>query len=252
MALDSDARVVVNKLGAILRVANALDADHLQKVRDVRLLREDEQWVLEVDGGGDLTLERLAALARADMLTEVFGSKVGFREAGGARREAGGCGAEESPQARARAVPEPRAVLARVQRARARGGLRPRQPAARAAQVRLHRGQQPRRVLHGAGGGAQERDRGGRHGARRRRAHSAAAAPAHLRARARDGRAALPGAHGRDPAAARRARRAPGAAGRPRRRGARRRLRASSRTRCCPRSRRSRSTPRGRSRCSRA
>jgi len=83
MALDSDARVLVNKLGAILRVANALDADHLQKVRGVRVLREDEQWVLEVDGGGDLTLERLAALARADMLTEVFGSKVGFREAGG-------------------------------------------------------------------------------------------------------------------------------------------------------------------------
>jgi exopolyphosphatase/guanosine-5'-triphosphate,3'-diphosphate pyrophosphatase len=80
MALDSDARVVVNKLGAILRVANALDADHLQKVRDVRVLREDDQWVLEVDGGGDLTLERLAALARADLLTEVFGRKIAFRE----------------------------------------------------------------------------------------------------------------------------------------------------------------------------
>jgi exopolyphosphatase/guanosine-5'-triphosphate,3'-diphosphate pyrophosphatase len=80
MALDSDARVVVNKLGAVLRVANALDADHLQKVRDVRVLREDDQWVLEVDGGGDLTLERLAALARADLLTEVFGRKVAFRE----------------------------------------------------------------------------------------------------------------------------------------------------------------------------
>jgi exopolyphosphatase/guanosine-5'-triphosphate,3'-diphosphate pyrophosphatase len=83
MALDSDARVLVNKLGAILRVANALDADHLQKVRAVKVLREDDQWVLEVDGGGDLTLERLAALARADMLTDVFGSKVGFRETGG-------------------------------------------------------------------------------------------------------------------------------------------------------------------------
>ncbi len=83
MALDSDARVVVNKLGAILRVANALDADHLQKVRDVRVAREDDQWVLEVEGGGDLTLERLAALARADLLTEVFGRKVAFREAGG-------------------------------------------------------------------------------------------------------------------------------------------------------------------------
>jgi exopolyphosphatase/guanosine-5'-triphosphate,3'-diphosphate pyrophosphatase len=80
MALDSGARVVVNKLGAILRVANALDADHLQKVREARVLREDDQWVLEVDGGGDLTLERLAALARADLLTEVFGRKVAFRE----------------------------------------------------------------------------------------------------------------------------------------------------------------------------
>jgi exopolyphosphatase/guanosine-5'-triphosphate,3'-diphosphate pyrophosphatase len=73
MALDSEARVIVNKLAAILRVANALDADHLQKIRDVRVLRENDH----------LTIERLAALARADLLTEVFGRKVAFREAGG-------------------------------------------------------------------------------------------------------------------------------------------------------------------------
>jgi exopolyphosphatase/guanosine-5'-triphosphate,3'-diphosphate pyrophosphatase len=83
MALDPHARVLVNKLAAILRVANALDADHLQKVREARVLREEDQWVLEVDGGGDLTIERLAALARADLLTEVFGRKVAFRESGG-------------------------------------------------------------------------------------------------------------------------------------------------------------------------
>lgn len=83
MALDSAARVEVNKLAAILRVANALDADHLQKVKAVKVLREDDHWVLEVEGGGDLTLERLAALARADLLTEVFGRRVSFREAGG-------------------------------------------------------------------------------------------------------------------------------------------------------------------------
>ena len=82
MALDSAARIVVSKLAAILRVANALDADHLQKIRDVRVLREGDHWVLEVDGAGDLTIERLAALARADLLTEVFGRKVSFREAG--------------------------------------------------------------------------------------------------------------------------------------------------------------------------
>jgi exopolyphosphatase/guanosine-5'-triphosphate,3'-diphosphate pyrophosphatase len=81
MALDRESRVIVNKLSAILRLANALDADHLQKVKDVRLLTEDGDWVLEVEGAGDLTMERLASLARADFLTEVFGRRVAFREA---------------------------------------------------------------------------------------------------------------------------------------------------------------------------
>jgi exopolyphosphatase/guanosine-5'-triphosphate,3'-diphosphate pyrophosphatase len=81
MALDSETRVVVNKLAAILRVANALDADHLQKVKDLRVVTEERGWVLEVDGAGDLTMERLATLARADLMTEVFGRKVAFREA---------------------------------------------------------------------------------------------------------------------------------------------------------------------------
>jgi exopolyphosphatase/guanosine-5'-triphosphate,3'-diphosphate pyrophosphatase len=80
MALDREARIDVNKLSAILRLANALDADHLQKVKDVRLLTEEGDWVLDVEGAGDLTMERLASLARADYLTEVFGRKVTFRE----------------------------------------------------------------------------------------------------------------------------------------------------------------------------
>jgi exopolyphosphatase/guanosine-5'-triphosphate,3'-diphosphate pyrophosphatase len=85
MALDAATRVVVNKLAAILRLANALDADHLQKVKDVRVLQEDDGFVLEVEGAGDLTMERLAALARADQLTDVFGRRVSFRESAGTR-----------------------------------------------------------------------------------------------------------------------------------------------------------------------
>jgi exopolyphosphatase/guanosine-5'-triphosphate,3'-diphosphate pyrophosphatase len=80
-ALDRDSRIVVNKLSAILRLANALDADHLQKVKDVRVIPEDSDWYLEVEGAGDLTMERLASLARADYMTEVFGRKILFREA---------------------------------------------------------------------------------------------------------------------------------------------------------------------------
>ena len=81
MALDRESRVVVNKLSAILRLANALDADHLQKVKDVRIVSEEGDWVLEVEGAGDLTMERLASLARGDFLVEVFGRKLAFREA---------------------------------------------------------------------------------------------------------------------------------------------------------------------------
>jgi len=81
MALDRDTRVVVNKLSAILRTANALDADHLQKVKDVKVVSEQGTWFLEVEGAGDLTMERLASLSRSDFLIEVFGQRISFREA---------------------------------------------------------------------------------------------------------------------------------------------------------------------------
>lgn len=81
-ALDRQDRVRVNKLAAILRVANALDAEHAQKVRDVKLLAEGDVWVLELSGSGDLTMERVGAAARADLFTDIFGRKLVLRGAG--------------------------------------------------------------------------------------------------------------------------------------------------------------------------
>jgi exopolyphosphatase/guanosine-5'-triphosphate,3'-diphosphate pyrophosphatase len=81
-ALDRQARVIVNKLGAMLRLANALDAEHLQKVRDLRLIRQDRTWILELEGSGDLTMEQMAATARSDMLTQTFGKPLAVRVAG--------------------------------------------------------------------------------------------------------------------------------------------------------------------------
>ena len=109
-ALDRRDRLIVNKLAAILRIANALDAEHLQKVKDVRLLRSDATWILEVDGDGDLTMEQLAATARADMFIETFGRALDHP----ADRRAVMSGRADQP------VHQPRAVVARVQRARAR------------------------------------------------------------------------------------------------------------------------------------
>jgi exopolyphosphatase/guanosine-5'-triphosphate,3'-diphosphate pyrophosphatase len=83
MQLDRADRLVVNKLAAILRVANALDAEHLRKVGDVHLVRGDTGWILELKGSGDVTMEQMAATARSDMFVEVFGRRLVIRPAGG-------------------------------------------------------------------------------------------------------------------------------------------------------------------------
>jgi exopolyphosphatase / guanosine-5'-triphosphate,3'-diphosphate pyrophosphatase len=82
MRLDRDERVRVTKLAAMLRLANALDAEHLQKVSDVILREEDGRWAIELQGRGDLTMERMAATSRADLLVDVFGKHVVIRGAG--------------------------------------------------------------------------------------------------------------------------------------------------------------------------
>jgi exopolyphosphatase/guanosine-5'-triphosphate,3'-diphosphate pyrophosphatase len=81
-ALDRQERLVVNKLSALLRVANALDAEHLQKVRHVRLISRNEAWILEYEATGDATMEEMASNARADMLADTFGRRVVIRARG--------------------------------------------------------------------------------------------------------------------------------------------------------------------------
>lgn len=76
VALDRRDRLVVNKLASILRIANALDAEHAQKVHHLRVARRGSTWILQLDSAGDVTMERLAATARADMFVETFGRQV--------------------------------------------------------------------------------------------------------------------------------------------------------------------------------
>ena len=73
IALDRTDRLIVNKLAAILRLVNALDAEHAQKVRDARLVRNATTWTLELEGDGALTMEQLAATARSDMFAQIYG-----------------------------------------------------------------------------------------------------------------------------------------------------------------------------------
>jgi exopolyphosphatase/guanosine-5'-triphosphate,3'-diphosphate pyrophosphatase len=82
LALDRRDRLIVIKLAALLRVANALDAEHLQKVRGLRIVRAARSWVLELDASGDVTMEQIAAAARMDMFAEVFGRPLVVRSTG--------------------------------------------------------------------------------------------------------------------------------------------------------------------------
>lgn len=82
VALDRNDRLIVDKLGALVRIANALDAEHMQKVTDVRLVRTADAWTLDIDSEGDVTMEQLAASARADMFMEIFGRRLLVRPRG--------------------------------------------------------------------------------------------------------------------------------------------------------------------------
>jgi exopolyphosphatase/guanosine-5'-triphosphate,3'-diphosphate pyrophosphatase len=77
--LSRDARLAVSKMAAILRVADALDRNHMQQVRDVSCSREGGQFIVGVRDVEDLTLERLALKEKGSMFEEVYGLKVVFR-----------------------------------------------------------------------------------------------------------------------------------------------------------------------------
>ena len=81
ISLDRDERMIVSKLAAILRVANALDKDHLQKVMDLKIVREGDQIVLSAQNISDLAMGSMALASRSDFFTEIFGKKVILREA---------------------------------------------------------------------------------------------------------------------------------------------------------------------------
>jgi exopolyphosphatase/guanosine-5'-triphosphate,3'-diphosphate pyrophosphatase len=80
MALPRDKRILVSKLAALLRVADALDRAHTAHVRDFRCERLNDELLLNIPGVSDLTLERQAVAQKSDLFTDIFGLKVRVEE----------------------------------------------------------------------------------------------------------------------------------------------------------------------------
>ncbi|WP_164511584.1 Ppx/GppA phosphatase family protein [Levilactobacillus cerevisiae] len=71
--LDSDKRVVVAKLSAILRIADALDDAHQQTIQRISVSIRTNKVIITVFSDDELSLIRWAFNYKADFFTDVFG-----------------------------------------------------------------------------------------------------------------------------------------------------------------------------------
>jgi exopolyphosphatase/guanosine-5'-triphosphate,3'-diphosphate pyrophosphatase len=70
--LDRRGRSAVRKLSAILRLADALDREHLSKVREVQCRIDKGRVTFSARGDGDLALSLWTASRKADLFEEVY------------------------------------------------------------------------------------------------------------------------------------------------------------------------------------
>ncbi len=75
-ALCIEDRIRVSKLAALLRVADALERTHAQRVSELEIRRESNKIRIRLPGLADAAVERLAMASKADLFEEVFGLSV--------------------------------------------------------------------------------------------------------------------------------------------------------------------------------
>ncbi len=76
ISLKREDRLTVMKLASIVRVADALDRGHIQKVSDIRIERNEEELTIHCQCGGEMSVERYGLSLKGDMFEEVFGYKI--------------------------------------------------------------------------------------------------------------------------------------------------------------------------------
>ncbi len=77
--LAREDRMTVIKLAAILRVADALDRSHSQRIKHIQIKRLDDEFIIETPGLDDPTVEQLAINAKCDIFQEIYGYEILLR-----------------------------------------------------------------------------------------------------------------------------------------------------------------------------
>jgi len=81
-ALDSEGRLAVAKMAAILRVADSLDRSHSQRISSIECRDEKDRLVISIPNVEDLTLEQLGIQNKCSMFEEVYGMSVTLEKKG--------------------------------------------------------------------------------------------------------------------------------------------------------------------------
>ena len=79
-ALSTEDRIRVSKLAALLRVADALERTHAQRVSQLEISRDATKLRIRLPGLADAAVERLAMASKADLFEQVFGLTVMIEE----------------------------------------------------------------------------------------------------------------------------------------------------------------------------
>jgi len=80
MALPREMRVVVTKLAALLRVADALVRGQVRRVSDIHFERQGDELIIYVPGGTDLLLQQRALDVKGELFEDVYGMKIRLEE----------------------------------------------------------------------------------------------------------------------------------------------------------------------------
>ena len=73
ISLTHEDRIIVIKLSAILRVADALDRNHSGRILDPEFERSEDKFIIRPTRDLDYSLERLSLADKGDMFEDAFG-----------------------------------------------------------------------------------------------------------------------------------------------------------------------------------
>lgn len=74
--LSREQRMIIIKLAALLRVADALDRSHAQRIRGIQLRAEGGRLDIITQGAADTTVEQLAINSKCDLFREIYGYDI--------------------------------------------------------------------------------------------------------------------------------------------------------------------------------